>query len=70
MLDDLFFLFQIHFIFSLGFCNSVISHLRRTAETFSLQDFLPKLRLQNLVYEIQPVLGRYNGSMKVLQQQV
>ena len=59
MLEDLFY-----------FKFSVISHLRRTAETFSLQDFLPKLRLQNLVYEIQPVLGRANGSMKVLQQQV
>ena len=37
--------------------------------TFSLQDFLPKLRLQNLVYEILAAPGRYNGSMKLLQQQ-
>ena len=68
MLEDLYFISNS--LYFLSCSDSVISHLRRTAETFSLQDFLPKLRLQNLVYEIQPVLGRYNGSMKVLQQQV
>ena len=68
MLEDLYFISNS--LYFLSCSDSVISHLRRTTETFSLQDFLPKLRLQNLVYEIQPVLGRYNGSMKVLQQQV